>query len=232
VQARVLLEETDVLLEYARSHDFIAAVVGWLPMLSDEFDSLLERYAGEPLLRGIRHVVQEEPDDEFQLRDDYNRAVGRLKDYGLTYDILVYARQLPASIRFVDRHPDQPFVLDHIAKPTIRSAEYDGQWEQNIRELAKRERVTCKFSGVVTEVRDPDWSIDLIRPYWDVALEAFGPSRLMFGSDWPVCLLMSEYDRWVSTVQTLIAELTESEQADIMGVTATRAYGLSTDTEV
>ena len=136
----------------------------------------------------------------FLLREDFNRGVSLLKDRELIYDILIFARQLPAAIEFIDLHPSQPFVLDHIAKPTIAAAKFDDEWEKLIRELACRENVSCKFSGVVTEVRDSSWSIDTIRRYWDVALEAFTPSRLMFGSDWPVCLLRSEHSGWLATV--------------------------------
>ena len=226
VQAQQTVEETDRLLDHARSNEFIKGVVGWVPLLTDEIESTLERYSDESLLKAVRHVVQDEPDDEFQLREDFNRGISCLGKHGLVYDILVYARQLPASISFADRHPEQSFVLDHIAKPTIQSDQYDSEWEKNFRELARRERITCKFSGVVTEVRDAEWSIETIRPYWDVALDAFGPDRLMFGSDWPVCLLMTGYERWVETVTELIAELSEIEQARIMGGTAIEAYSL------
>ncbi len=140
---------------------------------------------------------------------------------------MIFARQLPASIDFVDRHPDLEMVLDHIAKPTIRASQFDAQWEADFRELAKRDQITCKFSGVVTEVRDDSWSVDVVRPYWDVALEAFGPKRLMFGSDWPVCLLRTGHARWVDTVKQLAVELSETEQADLFANTATHAYHLS-----
>jgi L-fuconolactonase len=144
----------------------------------------------------------------------------------LVYDILIYARQLSASIEFVDRHPDQPMVLDHIAKPTIRSADFDHDWEAGFRQLARRENVTCKFSGVLTEVRDDLWSLDTVRRYWDVALEAFTPRRLMFGSDWPVCLLKCSYKSWLETVRQLASELSLDEQADLLASNAIRQYNL------
>ena len=186
----------------------------------------IEKWSHDPHFKAVRHVVQGEPDDDFILGADFNRGVGHLREYGIVYDILIFAKHLPNTIRFVDQHPDQVFVLDHIAKPTIRAARFDDAWATHIRELAKRENVFCKFSGVVTEVRDPTWTLDTIRPYWDVALEAFGSKRLMYGSDWPVCLVMSEYDRWVAAVAELAASLTPDEQADFWGDNARRAYSL------
>jgi L-fuconolactonase len=130
------------------------------------------------------------------------------------------------AIRFVDRHPDQRFVLDHIAKPVIESEGIDKQWEKDFRELAKRPHVACKFSALVTEVRDPNWTVQMLRPYWDVALDAFGPDRLMFGSDWPVCLLRATYADWVATVSMFAAELNRDEEAKFWGGNANRAYKL------
>lgn len=147
-------------------------------------------------------------------------------DYNLVYDILIFARQLSPTIEFVDRHPNQPFVLDHIAKPTISSTEIDENWQLNIRELSHRENVTCKFSGLVTEVRDDEWSVDVLRPYWDTVVEAFGPERLMYGSDWPVCLLRTDYARWVSSVAELADQLSSVEQAQFWAGTAQKVYRL------
>ena len=227
VQARQTLEETAWLLAMADEHEFIRGVVGWVPLLvSPEIASLVGPLAESPWLKGVRHVVQDEPDDAFILGAEFNRGVSQLRQFGLVYDILIFAKQLANSIRFVDQHPDQPFVLDHIAKPKVQAAEFHEQWGDELRELARREHVACKFSGVVTEVRDATWSKDVIRPYWDVAIDAFGPKRLMFGSDWPVCLLRSGYTQWVSTVRDLIAEMSPSEQDDIMGGNARRAYDL------
>lgn len=226
VQARQTLEETRWLLELAEQEPLIGGVVGWAPLASPDIADQLEPLAGSRWLKGIRHVVQDEPDDRFLLRDDFNRGVAALKNFQLVYDVLVFARQLPAAIEFADRHPDQPLVLDHIAKPTIREAEFDRKWERDFRELARRDNVTCKFSGVATEVRDDSWSIETVRPYWDVALEAFSPERLMFGSDWPVCLLATDYGRWLATVRELAGELSSDEQAALMAGNAARLYNL------
>ena len=227
VQARQSLQETDDLLQIAQSEPLIRAVVGWVPLVDANVADVLDRYHGRSLLRGVRHVVQDEPDDRFLLREDFNRGVALLGDRDLVYDILIFARQLPAAIEFVDRHPSQPFVLDHIAKPTIAAAKFDTDWETNIRELALRENVTCKFSGVVTEIRDDDWSIDTVRPYWDIVLDAFTPARLMFGSDWPVCLLGVEHQHWTQHVRQLAEQLSDDERSDLFARTAIRAYGLS-----
>jgi L-fuconolactonase len=227
VQARQTLEETDALLAIAEQERLIRAVVGWVPLVDPDVAGVLDRYSDQTRLRGVRHVVQDEPDDRFLLRDDFNRGVSLLQARGLVYDILIFSRQLPAAIEFVDLHPSQPFVLDHIAKPTIKASVFDTEWETRIRDLARRQNVTCKFSGVATEVRDASWSIDDIRPYWEVVLEAFTPSRLMFGSDWPVCLLRTGHRQWLDTVRELASDLTADEQAAIFSGTATEAYGLS-----
>lgn len=227
VQARQSLDENDTLLALAQRESRIRGIVGWVPLVDPSVGSLIEKYASQDLIKGFRHVVQDEPDDRFLLREDFNRGIAELAGFDLVYDILVYARQLSASIEFVDRHPSQRFVLDHIAKPTIRSNQFDQSWADDLRELAKRDHVVCKFSGIVTEVRDQDWSIDLIRPYWDVVLDAFAPERIMFGSDWPVCLLRAKYADWLSTMRELTSELSGDEQSAIFGDNAVRVYRLA-----
>jgi L-fuconolactonase len=227
VQARQSIEETHDLLQIADAEPLIRGVVGWVDLANANITAVLDSLSDAPLLKGVRHVVQDEPDDRFILGADFNRGIAELSGRGLVYDVLIFARQLPASIEFVDHHPDLPMVLDHIAKPTIRSAAFDDEWGKNFRELAQRENISCKFSGVVTEVRDPEWSIDTIRPYWDVALEAFTPQRLMFGSDWPVCLLKTGHSQWVETVRQLASELSEQEQSDFYANNAIRAYNLN-----
>ncbi len=226
VQARQSLQETDELLDIAASERLIRGVVGWVPLAAADIQDVLDRYAGAELLKGVRHVVQDEPDDRFLLGRDFNRGVGQLKDRGLVYDILILARQLPAAIEFANQHPAQPFVLNHIAKPEIKKSEFDRTWEFHLRELAKHDNMTCKFSGIATQVRDETWDIETLRPYWDVALDAFGPQRLMYASDWPVCLLACEYQRWLTVVRELASELSPSEQADFFANNAIRVYGL------
>lgn len=226
VQARQEIQETRFLLEYAKNNSWIKGVVGWVPLAQNSIAKVLDSFQDQSLLKGVRHVVQDEPDEKFLDRDDFNAGIKLLRSFKLVYDILIFGKQLPMAIRFVDRHPNQPFVLDHIAKPVIAASGIDRQWEKDFRELAKRRNVDCKFSALVTEVRDPTWTVELLRPYWDVALEAFGPDRLMFGSDWPVCLLRSSYADWVAAVSVLAKDLSPQQQANFWGGNANRAYNL------
>jgi L-fuconolactonase len=226
VQARQEVQETRFLLDYAKVNPWIKGVVGWVPLAHSSIAKVLDSFQGEANLKGVRHVVQDEPDEKFLDRDDFNAGIRLLRSFELVYDILIFGKQLPMAIRFVDRHPNQPFVLDHIAKPVISSNGLDKQWEKDFRELAKRPNVDCKFSALVTEVRDPDWTVEMLRPYWNVALDAFGPDRLMFGSDWPVCLLRSSYADWVAAVSVFAKDLNAQQQANFWGGNANRAYHL------
>ena len=225
VQARQTLGETEWLLGLADQNDFMLGVVGWVPLADPGLPAILERLAARPKLKGVRHVVQDEPDDNFILREEINAGVVALKRVNLVYDILVFERHLPQTIAFVDRHPDQPFVLDHIAKPRIKAGEIS-PWKERIAELARRPNVCCKLSGMVTEADWRSWTEEQLRPYMDVVLEAFGPSRLMFGSDWPVCLLATEYARWFELVSRFVGRLSADEQAEVLGGTAARIYNL------
>ena len=173
VQARQLLEETDWLLNLASENEFIKGVVGWVPLASKSIQEILEKYASVKWLKGIRHIVQGEPDSDFILGKEFNNGINLLRDYNLVYDILIFEHQLPNTIRFVDQHPNQVFVLDHIAKPVIRENKIN-DWSKNIRELAKRENVYCKISGMVTEANFKEWTVEQLQPYFDVVLEVFG----------------------------------------------------------
>ena len=177
------------------------------------------------MLKSVRHVVHDETDDNFILRDDFNRGIGELKKHSLAYDILIFERHLPQTIRFVDSHPDQVFVLDHIAKPCIKEASFE-PWNTSIRELAKRPNDYCKVSGMVTEADYQRWTDTQLRPYFDAVLEAFGAQRLMFGSDWPVCLVACGYQRWHQLVSGWVQSLSSDETARILGGTAVDAYRL------
>ena len=188
VQARSSLEETRFLLELAREHDCVKGVVGWADLCALDLDAVLDELCQEPLLRGLRHVVQDEPDDDFLRREDFQRGVRKLAGRGLVYDILIYPRQLDAAVAFAAALPDQPFVLDHLAKPDIAGARTDN-WQGGFRGLAAMDHVLCKVSGMVTEAKWNAWQPDDFRAYMDEALDAFGIDRLMFGSDWPVALL-------------------------------------------
>jgi L-fuconolactonase len=226
VQARQTIEETQFLLNLAQEFPIIRGVVGWAPIAGPEFPQVLERFHHFQRLKGFRHVVQDEPDDSFLLRPDFNAGIALFKRYGLVYDILIFERQLPAAISFVDRHPSQVFVLDHIAKPRIRDRVLE-PWRTDIRELARRENVFCKLSGMVTEAHWAQWSFPDLLPYFEVVLDAFGPKRLMAGSDWPVCLLAATYQTWFSTLREFISRLSGAEQEMILGGVATRVYSLS-----
>ena len=226
VQARQTVAETAALLEFGAANPFIKGIVGWVPLVSPGVEADLARFAAESKLRGVRHVLQGEPDDLYMLRADFNAGIRALEPHGLVYDILIFERHLPQSCAFVDRHPAQVFVLDHLAKPRIKEGAFE-PWNTHIRELAKREHVFCKLSGMVTEASWSDWTPEQLRPYVDTVLAAFGPARTMFGSDWPVCLVASGYARWVETVQLLAAGLTADEQARLFGGTAAQVYRLS-----
>ncbi|MGH9668172.1 MAG: amidohydrolase family protein [Bryobacteraceae bacterium] len=225
VQARQTVEETRWLLEMASEHDFIAGVVGWVPLADPCVEEHLDRFCNHPKLKSIRHVLQDEPDDNYVLRPDFNAGVAKLHERGLIYDILIYERHLPQTIEFVDRHPNQVFVLDHIAKPRIKDRQVS-PWRERIAELAKRENVRCKISGMATEADWRNWTEADIAPYVDVVLAAFSPARLMFGSDWPVMLVASDYARWHRTVTSAISKLAASEQEKILGATAAQVYRL------
>jgi len=226
VQARQIVEESEWLLSLADQSELIRGVVGWVPLMENAGEPFLERFAAHSKLKGVRHVVHDEPDDDFILGADFNRGIESLAKYDLVYDVLIFWKHLQQTIRFVDQHPQQAFVVDHIAKPRIIGGEYDRDWDRGIRELAKREHVSCKISGMLTEVRDEAWSLDQLQPYFDAIFEAFGPQRVMYGSDWPVCLLREPYAKWAKTAGQLSASLSEDEQAAFWGGNAARIYGL------
>ncbi len=226
VQARQSVIESKWLLELASGQDIIAGVVGWVPLTSPDLGAIVSELATNPKLRGIRHVLQDEPDERFMLRSEFNRGIRALAPYDLTYDLLIYERQLAPTIAFVDRHPHQRFVLDHAAKPLVRDG-VRSPWAENLRELARRPNVWCKLSGLVTEADHQHWTDDQLTPYLEAVFEAFGPERVMFGSDWPVCLLAAPYARWVEVVTDFVVRLSAEEQERFWWRNAFAAYGLS-----
>jgi L-fucono-1,5-lactonase len=225
VQARQDTEETKWLLKLAEENDFIKGVVGWVDLCSADVGAELERLAGQAKFVGVRHVLQDEPDDGFMLRRDFRRGIGMLAQHRLTYDLLLYPRHLPVAVRLVREFPDQQFVLDHIAKPLIADGLVE-PWDRDIRELAEFDNVWCKLSGMVTEAGWGDWSKEDFRPYLDVVMEAFGPERLMIGSDWPVCMLSAEYTKTMEIVQDYISDLDPGQQEGILGENSAKFYGL------
>ncbi len=225
VQARQTVAETDWLLGMAEKNAFMKGVVGWVPLTDPKVAGVIERFAGHPKLKAMRHVVQAEPDPNYILRDDFNAGIRALRPFKLAYDILIFERQLPQSIQFVDRHPDQIFILDHIAKPRIKE-NVISPWRENIKEMAKRQNVYCKISGMVTEADYHLWTEKQLDPYFATVFEAFGPKRLMFGSDWPVSLVATSYGRWFKLVSKKIERFSVSERDRILGGTAMEAYKL------
>lgn len=225
VQACQNLAETEWLLSIVADHPLFLGVVGWVPLCSPDVSSVLDQFASQSKFKGVRHVVQDEPDDRFILRTDFNRGVEQLKHRGIAYDILIFERHLPQAIEFVDRHPQQIFVLDHIAKPRIRENLLQ-PWADHIRDLARRENVYCKLSGMATEADWNAWNAQQLRPWFDVVFAAFGPRRLMFGSDWPVLTLAGDYRGWVDAFHSFVADLSQDEQERIASGTAREAYRL------
>ncbi len=224
VQARQTMNETEWLLACANETPEIAAVVGWLPLKADNLSALLDKVRS-PYLAGLRHIVQAEPDG-FLDDPEFNRGIAHLTAHGLTYDVLIYERQLPEAIRFVNRHPQQQFVLDHAAKPSIAAGELE-PWAKHIRELAGRPNIYCKLSGLVTEAQWNTWSLDTLRPWLDTCVEAFGADRLLAGSDWPVCLLAASYVGWWTVLEEYFAAFSANEKEKVFGANAASFYHLS-----
>lgn len=225
VQARQTIAETEWLLDIAEHHPFILGVVGWAPLAAPDASLILERLVQHSRLKALRHVLHDEPDDFYMLNDDFNRGIDLLESYRLAYDILIFERHLPQTIAFVDRHPRQVFIIDHIAKPRIRNGEIS-PWREHMEDLAKRENVYCKVSGMTTEANWTKWSPAMLRPYFDVVLSAFGPKRLMFGSDWPVLTLAGTYKSWMDTFRYFVHELSADERESLYRSTAIAAYQL------
>jgi L-fuconolactonase len=226
VQAVQSVDENYFLLGLADDYAFVKGVVGWVDLQSDAVSDTLAGFASQSKFVGVRHVVQAETDPEFMLRPAFRNGIKQLASHGLTYDILIYHHQLPMAVQFVEHFPDQPFVLDHIAKPDIKNGQGFEAWRDTILQLAAHPNVYCKVSGMVTEA---DWKNHTpadFRKYLDVVMEGFTPQRLMIGSDWPVCLVSSPYAQTLSIVTEYISKLSDSEQSRILGATAVEFYGL------
>jgi L-fuconolactonase len=225
VQARQQLVENDFLLTLANSHPFIKGVVGWIDLQSDMVGEQASGFAAQKKAVGVRHVVQDETDPNFMKRPAFRRGIATLEPLGLVYDILIYWHQLEDAIDLVRAFPSQAFVLDHIAKPAISKGMMQ-PWLEHITALSNFSNVSCKVSGMVTEADHRGWNVSQLEPYFDAVLNAFGPSRLLFGSDWPVILLAAEYSTFIGAVDGFIARLSETERAAIMGLNACRVYQL------
>ncbi|MFF8617491.1 amidohydrolase family protein [Streptomyces sp. NPDC015350] len=228
VQTITVPEETPEFLALAHDSDLVAGVVGWCdltaPDVADTLAALRELPGGDRLV-GIRHQVQGEPDPDWLLRPDVRRGLRAVADAGLVYDLVVRAHQLPATVRAAALLPELTFVLDHAGKPPVATGEL-GPWADDLRALAARPNTVCKLSGLVTEADVRSWTVRDLRPCADTVLDAFGPDRLMFGSDWPVCRLAATYQEVVDTARTLIGDLGEDERTRVLATTAERVYGL------
>jgi L-fucono-1,5-lactonase len=219
--------ETIFLLDLAEKHKRIAGVVGWVDLRSPRVGERLEHFSHFSKLRGFRHVAQSEPDDRFLAREPFVKGLAELSAFGFTYDVLIYPRQLAAAIDLVTELPEQRFIVDHLAKPEIKSGK-TSLWATQMREIAQNKNVFCKISGLVTEADWKQWKPDDFKPYLDVVFSAFGADRLMFGSDWPVCLLAATYGQVKLLIDTYVKGLSQSDQDRIFGGNAARFYGLKT----
>jgi len=223
VQADQSEDETRFLLGMADKNPEISGVVGWVDLRSPKLRQRLQHFSGFRKLCGFRHIVQSEPDDRFLLRDDFSKGVAQLSEFEFTYDILIYPHQLPDAVKFAQRFPQQKLVLDHMGKPAIRSGEIHA-WASHIRKLAELPNVWCKVSGLVTEASHEGWKFRDFVPYLDVAFAAFGPQRLMFGSDWPVCLLAGDYASVQNIIEKYMQKFSELDREAVFGLNAERFY--------
>ena len=224
VQADQSEQETHFLLELAQKYDVIKGIVGWVDLRATGLESLLESYHEMKLLKGFRHIIQAEPKG-FMLDPKFINGVSLLGDFGYTYDILIFENQLPEALEMIRLLPELPLVIDHIAKPQIKTKSF-ADWYKSMRRLAEVHHVSVKLSGMVTEASWQDWESQDILPYLEATLELFGPQRLLYGSDWPVCLLASSYKRVFDLVHQFTATLSREEQKSIMGQNALRLYKL------
>lgn len=224
IQADQSEEQTNFLLDLSQKNDFIKGVVGWVDLLDKNVAERLEHFSKNEKLKGFRHVVQAEADD-FMFRKDFRNGISELKPFDYTYDILIFQNQLPAAIDLVNSFPDQAFILDHIAKPAIKSGDILS-WKKNIKEIAQADNMLCKISGMVTEADWHTWSAEDLKPYLDVIFENFSTEKIVFGSDWPVCNLAAAYGKVVKTIENYISELTATEQDQIWFQNAAAFYKL------
>jgi len=225
VQADQTLEETDFLIDLASINNFIKGIVGWVDLRAENIENVLEKYSTDKIVKGFRHVVQGEVDHNFLLRPNFSRGISLLEKHNFTYDILVFPHQLGSVLEFVKKFPHQKFVIDHIAKPYIKDGYFEG-WATMMTAIGKHENVSCKMSGMVTEADFNIWTPEQIHPYMDTVLEAFGSKRILFGSDWPVCLVAGNYSKIKKLTTDFISQLSQIEQNSIMGNNAIEFYNL------
>ncbi|HVW13550.1 MAG TPA: amidohydrolase family protein [Mucilaginibacter sp.] len=219
-------DETDnqFMLNLAAENDFIKGVVGWVDLRSDKVGDRLKYYREHhPKMKGFRHVLQAEPDEQFMLKDDFKRGIGLLNQYGFTYDILIYPNHIKYASKLVAEFPEQKFVVDHLAKPYIKKKEI-APWKEDMEELAQYQNVYCKVSGMLTEADWYGWRTEDFTPYLDVIFKAFGTYRVMYGSDWPVCVIAGGYNRALEILQIYVSKLSYQEQEQFFGGNAVSFY--------
>ena len=223
VQARQCIEESRWLLELSEHYSFIRGVVGWVDLCSTKVKEQLEELGDHRKFCGVRHVIHDEPDDEFMLRTDFMRGVALLGDFELTYDILIYPKHLPAACTLAAHFPDQPLVVDHMAKPAIRKRQLE-PWKRDLDRLASFENVHCKLSGMVTEADWTNWELTDFSVYLDTVFECFGSRRVMVGSDWPVCTVAGSYAQVMGITESYVEQFSDDEKRGIRGENARKFY--------
>jgi len=224
VQADQTDAETQILIREANQNSFIKGVVGWVDLNSTEIEAALASYTDTKMLKGFRHILQAEPKG-FMLAPSFKKGIDALTKYNYTYDLLIYASQLKEAKEFISNHSTQPIVIDHLAKPNIKEGEWEN-WKKDINEIAQYPNVYCKISGMATEANWNTWTMDTLKPYIDTVVEAFGTDRIMFGSDWPVCLLASSYSKWLETLQNYFNTFSIDEQASLFAKNSIKFYKL------
>jgi L-fuconolactonase len=218
-------DDNEFFLALSKMYPFIKGIVGWVDLQDEKVKERLDYYAAQKAIKGFRHIVQGESDPNFLLGQDFCRGIGELERYGYTYDILVFHYQLIQVERFVTKFPKQKFIIDHIAKPAIAKHEI-AQWEKYMRSIAQHQNVYCKLSGMVTEADFRNWTYEDLAPYIEIVLESFGPTRVIYGSDWPVCLVAATYEEQFGVIQKAIEKLSPNEKKMILGDNAVKFYGL------
>ncbi|HEY4156024.1 MAG TPA: amidohydrolase family protein [Puia sp.] len=225
VQVNQAEEENDFFLKLASEHNFVRGMVGWVDLCNGQVMDRLAHYRVSGKIRGFRHILQDETDRAYMLRPDFKRGIGSLREFGFTYDLLIRPDQLPFAAQLVKSFPEQPFIIDHLAKPAIRDQEI-ADWKKGIYRISRMENAFCKLSGMLTEADWKSWTNETFSPYIDVIVECFGVDRILFGSDWPVCLLAGSYGNVLKIVEEYFSSFTETEKEKIFGGNATAFYGL------
>ena len=225
IQTDQTLEETNFLLDLSKENTFIKGIVGWVDLRASNIDNTLEHYSNYKKIKGFRHIVQNEEDHNFLLRPEFLKGISYLEKYNYVYDILIFPHQLETTLEFVKKFPNHKFIIDHIAKPYIKDDLYD-EWARLMSEISKCENVFCKISGMITEADYNLWTPEQITPYMDLILTSFGSKRILFGSDWPVCLVAGSYKKVKELVTNFISKLSENEKTNIMGKNAINLYNI------